>query len=332
MTQRSLGWFATLGCLLLGGLACGDDEPTADGGTDASHHQAGRGGKGGAGGGGRSGAGGRGGAGGGGGSSAAAGQAVTIRFKAKLGSEDLVCGKSYANLGATKLSATPQDFRFFIEELHLLTGGGEKARVQLDDRTPFQTKDVALLDFTDMRGSCSAGGATVNTSITGTVAAGEYSGVELVIGVPESLNHQNIALAKPPLQDVSTYWGWASGYRFIMAGLLVLPGGGSDPADADGGAKPGANVVHIGSVGCSGGNATGFSCSRPNRNRVKLDGFDADEDSIVADLAKVFEKIDLGAAVDCHGPDPECAPAYAAFGIDLESGAALDAQTVFRVE
>jgi uncharacterized repeat protein (TIGR04052 family) len=343
--RRVVCWIATLTCVLVGAQACGDDdEPAADGGSDTT--DAGRGGKGGsagkagasaAGKGGSGGASpaGKGGSGGAGGSAGgeAATQAVTIKFKAKIGDADLECGKSYPGQGSSKVSATPQDFRMFVEDVRLLTSDGTEARVVFDERAPSQTKDVALLDFTDRQGKCTAGAATVNTTITGKVVPGEYTGVVFVNGVPETLNHQNLTQAKPPLQDASTYWGWQSGYRFIMTGLITdaAPSGG-DGADDAGPASTGANFVHIGSGGCADAGGTAFTCDRANRTRVKLDDFDVATNTIVADLGKVFENIDLTEAIECHGPAPECRPAYVAFGVDLDNGMALDTQSVFRVE
>jgi uncharacterized repeat protein (TIGR04052 family) len=325
--RRSVVLMASI--CLLAAQACGDDdEQTADAGAGSGGKGAGgKGEK--AGGGGHGGSGGAKAASGGSGGSGPSVQAVTIRFKAKLGDEDLDCEKHYSGQGATKLAASPHDFRFFVEQVRLIASGGEEVPVQFDERAPFQTKDVALIDFTERKGSCTAGGATVNTTITGKVPAGVYAGVVFVNGVPESLNHQNLTSAKPPLQDASTYWGWSSGYRFLMASVLADTG---DAAAADGGStSSGLNLVHVGAAGCS-DVGTDFTCSRPNRNRIHLKGFDPDRDTIVADLSKVFADIDLRESVDCHGPGPECGPAYAALGVSLDTGAPLDVETVFRVE
>jgi uncharacterized repeat protein (TIGR04052 family) len=223
-----------------------------------------------------------------------------------------------------------------VEDIRLITSSGDEARVVFDDKSPFQTKDVALLDFTDRQGTCTAGGETINTTITGKVAPGDYTGIVFVNGVPETLNHQNLTLAKPPLQDASTNWGWSSGYRFIMTGVIVdaADRNALDPGELDAGVvSSGANIVHIGAGGCSGTTgAGGFTCTRPYRTRIKLDAFNPEADTIVADLGKVFEGVDLKDAIDCHGPGPECAPAYDALGLNVDTGATVDSQTVFRVE
>lgn len=331
--NRATKLSAAVVCVLassLIGQGCGDDDDdsAADGGADTGADQSGSGGAGG-----RAGSSGRGGSGGRGGQGSdddagVAEQPVTIRFKATVGDEELVCGREYDDQGSSKIKATPQDFRFFVESVKLIAKDGSEVPVRFDERAPFQTRDVALLDFTNGQGSC-APGTTTNTTITGKVPAGEYNGIVFVNGVPESVNHQNIAVAKPPLQDASTYWGWQSGYRFIMAELLptTLP-------EADAGADPtgGASFVHIGSGGCSGANATGFSCSRANRNAIKLSDFDPENDMVVADLGKVFANVNLETGLECHGPSPACSALYSALGLELATGTARDAQEVFRVE
>jgi uncharacterized repeat protein (TIGR04052 family) len=347
--NRATKLAAALACGLAGTLAgqgCGDDDTEASG-SDAGTVTGGSSaaGKGGAAGkSGAAGAAGKGAAGqsattaGRSGSSAAAGsggdagavadQDVTIRFKAKLGDEDLACGREYTGQGSGKIRATPQDFRFFVQSMKLVAEGGAEVPVVFDDRAPFQTKDVALLDFTDGKGSC-APGENTNTTITGKVPAGKYRGVVFSNGVPEALNHQNISVAKAPLQDATMYWGWASGYRFIIAEMLPtdLPA-----TDTDAGASSGASFVHIGASGCAGGNTTGYTCARNNVNEIHLNDFDPETDSIVADLSEVFANVNLETGVECHGPSPACSALYSAIGLDLETGKAVATQSVFRVE
>ncbi len=333
-------WFAAVAWLCLNSPAWGDDDSAADGGSDSGKDEAGKGGKGGAGAGGKgaAGNGGAGGKGGAGGSSGAgATQDVTIRFKAKIGEDDLECGKSYANQGTSNVSASVQDFRFFVEEVRLVTKDGIEAKVQFDDRSPFQTKDVALIDFTDNQGTCTAGGAKINTTITGKVVPGTYTKVVFATGVPETVNHQSLTEAKPPLQDASAYWGWQSGYRFVMTGLIVDAADrpAPEPPDEDGGVPKvsnGANFVHIGAGGCTATSTTGFMCTRANRTKIVLDDFDVGSSTIVADLHEVYEDVDLKDSIECHGPAPECEPVYTAFGLSLATGNALDSQKVFRLE
>lgn len=252
---------------------------------------------------------------------------MTITFKAKVGDRDFVCGQEYPDQGSSKLTATPRDFRFFVQDVQLVSADGEPVPLTLDERSPAQSKDVALIDFTPATGACFGSGTSENTTLTGTVPAGDtsYTGIRFVNAVPEALNHENLPKAKAPLQNALTHWGWQSGYRFIMAEIV------STSVDEDAGI-PESTLVHIGSTACSGTVANGFTCSRPNRNQIELSGFDPTEHAIVADFEKVFERVDLGAGQQCHGPDPACKSMYDAFGVNLDTGAASDTQSVFRKE
>ena len=257
-------------------------------------------------------------------------QTVEIKFKAKFGGADLACGEWYDNPGISKVRVTVQDFRWFVEEVRLLARDGSEVKVQLDERAPFQTKDVAMLDFTDGTGRCEGGGSVVNTSITGKVPRGEYTGIVFTNGVPEMLNHANITDAKPPLQDTTLYWSWRSGYRFIVTELLIEEGA-SEIEDA-GTSDPTSKFMHIGAGGCT-ETPPNYTCARPNRSVIRLDDFDPFTDTITADLAKVFENIDLTSQeVQCHGASPVCKPGYEAFGVSFDTGMPQDTQTVFGVE
>ncbi|HTU63686.1 MAG TPA: MbnP family copper-binding protein, partial [Polyangiales bacterium] len=181
-------------------FACGDDTEsstpgvraaTRDAAADAS--EAGKGGNG-----------------GGGGSSSDDGrQKVTISFRAAVADRDFSCLERYDDVGSTKTGVRPVDFRFYVQDLALIDADGEEVPVELDARAPWQTKDVALIDFEDMQGSCK-GTPETNTTITGTVPAGDYHGVVFTNGVPEALNHLDQSTQPPPLDVTELYWAWLS--------------------------------------------------------------------------------------------------------------------------
>ena len=326
---------------LLGLGACGDDETATasglDGGTapDASAPTASLGG--------------------GGGLDAAIEpgfMAVSLRFKAEVSGEDFACGRTYAGQGSTKVAARPADFRFFVERVRLVTRAGVEVPLQLLERAPHQTSEVALIDFTGGDGACVAGSTPANTVLTGKAPVGDYSGVVFSNGVPEALNHADPTAAPPPLRAPGVNWSWLRGYRFFLASLQVAPqadggatgdGGVASPSDVgpDGGAveggahgdSAGVGIVHVGALSCTGGVGVGFSCAKPNRNEVRLTGFDPATSTIVADLGAVFADVDLVQGVVCHvGGEDYCGRVFPSIGLDLATGAALPTQRVFHVE
>jgi uncharacterized repeat protein (TIGR04052 family) len=276
-------------------------------------------------------------------------QSVMLRFKAKVGSDDLTCGRTYAGQGSTKLDATPEDFRFYVQDVRLIDANGAEVPVELEERDPFQTKDVALIDFTQPAptGECGTGGAIANTVIYGRVPVGTYTGVVFVNGVPEALNHLNPAIAAKPLQAPGANWDWLSGFRFVMAEMTLVKGGlDGGVADAGAGVAPPAHgmdagtgghggggdtsSIHVGSTECSGGPGS-YSCAKSNRNLVRLTNFNPAVNSIVADLGAVFTGVDLSLGAQCHGSGANCAAGYAALGIGTD-GKPTATQQVFRVE
>lgn len=262
-------------------------------------------------------------AGGAGDAGAAEPRSITLRFKAVVGHQAFDCSTSYAVPGRQGLTFTAMDFRFYVQDVRLIARGGGEVPVELDARTPFQSPDVALVDLAADEGLCVGFRESgTNLTITGRVPAGDYTAVIFTTGVPEELNHQDLAMAKPPLNDPSMYWAWSNGYRFVSVMLSA-----TDAKDG----LPVQTGIHIGAAGCTGSQSAGFTCSQPNRNRVQLDGFDLDESTIVADFAAAVADLDLSLWHQCHGGEPECVSAFRAFGLGPE-GAALAMQRVFRLE
>jgi uncharacterized repeat protein (TIGR04052 family) len=296
-------------------------------------------------------------------------KAVTIRFAAKVGERDFACGERYPGQGSTGVEVEPLDFRFYVQDLRLINAAGEEVPVQMDERLPWQTPEVALLDFENAEGRCDAT-REINTEITGKVPPGEYTGVAFKNGVPHALNHENPATVPAPLQAPGASWGWLLGFRFVLAELGQVAG------DAGAG---GVGVFHLGSTACEGDPQGGGSvtCAHPNRTEVRLTGFDPDTNKVVADIGALFAHTDLSKAQVCHsnigsdhghgasdgadagahaaadgGHDVDggqasdggqhaapgaghanpCTPMFTQMGVDPHSGHPLEAQSVFRVE
>jgi uncharacterized repeat protein (TIGR04052 family) len=242
---------------------------------------------------------------------------VTIRFAAQLGDAPFACGSTYQGIGSSGATAEPQDFRFFVHDVRLVAADGSEAPIQIDERAPFQALGTALLDFEDGTGACLSGDAATNATITGRAPPGEYTGVAFRVGVPELINHGNPAVQPVPLAAGNLNWGWLQGYRFLRAELGAGSGGG---------------VLHLGSAACTGDPVAGsVSCARANRADVALDGFDVQNDTIVADVAAIFADVDLAAPNLCHSSGAACQAMFDSFGVDLESGQSSGTQSVFRV-
>jgi uncharacterized repeat protein (TIGR04052 family) len=252
---------------------------------------------------------------------------VTIRFRATIADRDFSCLERYEDVGSSKAAVVPADFRFYVQDLKLITADGEEVEVALDTRDPWQTADVALIDFEDMQGRCH-GTPETNVTITGKVPAGEYTGVVFTNGVPEERNHLDQSTQPAPLDITDLYWAWLTGYRFMVAELEEDGEPAPDvAADDDAGvAQPGLGLMHIGSTSCR----KDRGCTKQNRSVVRLQGFDPSSDVIVADIGAIFSDTDLTQNMQCHAADEICAPMFERAGVDFATGESLATQKIFR--
>jgi uncharacterized repeat protein (TIGR04052 family) len=291
---------------------------------------AGSGGKGGAGGstagsGGSGGSGGAAAGNGGSGGSGADGTAVTIRFKAKVGASDFACDKEYDGQGSANTKITPQDFRMFVQDVSLIRDDNMVVPVKLTVRAPWQSEKVALLDFENATGSCGDGDSATNSEITGTVPAGKYKGVSFATGVPEDVNHLDPATQPDPLKTYANLsWGWLTGFRFAKIEVIqVVPSG-----------QPfGIGLAHPGTTSCTGNpQQNTVSCSKQNRNSIKLEPFDAASNTVLIDVGALFKETNLTETAECHSTGSYCTPMFNALGINFADGKPRDGQTMFKVE
>lgn len=245
---------------------------------------------------------------------------VTLNFAAQVGAETFRCGGAYADIGTTKSTVTPSDFRLYVSEVALIRADGSEQPVTLAQDKKWQHQTVALLDFEDKSGPCTNGTAETNSAVKGTVPAGAYTGVAFTLGVPFALNHADATLAESPLNVTTMFWNWLGGYKFLRVDM--------DTSGAAGGQGPKGRergfVVHLGSTACqpamahqgggmamSGGSAGGHgmqggaamqpaqSCANPNRARVTLAGFDPAKQTVIADLKALLAETN----VDVNQPD-----------------------------
>lgn len=256
---------------------------------------------------------------------AAASEPIAIEFAAKVGDEDFACDTVYSGLGTTGADAEPQDLRFFVSNVRLIDGAGREEPVAIEAEAPWQTADVALLDFEDASGLCASGTVATRTTLTGRVFPGDYVGLAFSVSVPEAINHDDPAQTPAPLELGSMSWGWLLGYRFLRAEMATVDEAGPVPGAAA--------LLHLGSTACSGNPRAGtVECARPNRNEVRLTAFDAAADRVVIDVGALFAGADLSSDSLCHSTGEFCPAPFSSLGIDLDTGAPSEAQTAFRVE
>lgn len=269
---------------------------------------------------------------------------VEIAFEARVAELPFACGQNYTGLGSDGSGATPQDFRFYVYDVRLVTDAGEEHPVDLDDDGVHQGGGVALLDFEDGSGACTNGTAETYTTLKGTVRAqprhgdGEagYSEIRFRIGVPEEQNHADLTTLPAPLNDTTLSWSWNAGHIFFSAWGVF---GGAAPFDLG---------VHVGSTGCEGDATAGavVSCSNANRPEIALAGFDHDSSKIVVDWGALFADLKLATPPDlcevvdgetscaCHSfdPGPLCTTLFTPLGLDWSNGKTIAGQSLFRVQ
>jgi uncharacterized repeat protein (TIGR04052 family) len=254
-------------------------------------------------------------------------QPVNIQFKAVVGAEDLACGKSYANIGTTKSTVSPRDFRFYIQDVQLIDDAGKPVPVELKQDDKWQLDNVALLDFENATGNCGNGTPDVNTRIVGSVPAGRYRGLRFTMGVPFEKNHTDLTKMPPPLNLTALAWVWNAGRKFARL-------------DFSSTGAPRGYAIHLGSTGCTPSDTKTTiptSCGEPNRVDVEFPAFDASKDIVIADLAALLKDSNVDEAgkmmSGCmSGPKtPACGPLFANLGLAFPNQETRK-QTFFRVQ
>jgi hypothetical protein len=124
--------------------------------------------------------------------------------------------------------------------------------------------------------------------------------------------------AAPPLAYTVMHWHWASGYKFLRAGVERGPDG---------------FFLHLGSSRCEGTIGDIRGCASGNRPRVSIPEFETGRDVVAIDLGALFADVDLadGSRTECmSGPaNEECRGPFGRLGIDFDSGDTRSPGTVF---
>lgn len=257
-------------------------------------------------------------------------QTVTLDFRALVDGVPFACGERYEGIGMTEASFEPLDFRMYLHGFELIDENGKRIPVQPVADGRWQRDDFVLVDFEDGTAACATGSPDVHTSVELDNPSGvAVAGVSFRIGLPPEHNHLDAATAPAPLNEPGLWWSWRGGYKYVRADVRTEAG---TPF-----------YFHLGGTACTGDVSGGFSCGYPNLSQIVLGELDPETEQISVDLARLYDGVDLTAAVDhavdsvpgcmAFSGDPECPQMFDALGLAFESTAPADAeQAMFGVE
>lgn len=274
-------------------------------------------------------------------------QVVTITFDARVGEQQFSCSESYSELGTTETIVQPTDFRFYVSDVTLIDANGNAFPVELEQDNKWQYQNVALLDFKDKTGACANGTVETRNKVVGTVPPGNYQDLKFTLGVPSQLNHEDAAIAPSPLNLTSMWWNWQGGYKFLRVDLENQGMAMNDKQMNHGEMKQGemnhGNItnqtflIHIGSTGCQ-ETAASYECNNPNRSDIVLEGFDLENNVVVADLANLLSltnltsnQPDTPAGCMSSPEDMDCMAIAHNLGLSFDNKASAG-QTFFYIE
>lgn len=245
---------------------------------------------------------------------------LTLKFEAAVNGKAFDCSQSYTEVGRSASRIQVQDFRLYLSRLRLINVHGDPVPLTLDQNL-FQYENLALLDFENRTGHCTGTPAT-HTVITGTVPAGDYRGLVFDLGVPFTLNHNNVINAPSPLNMSSLFWVWRSGYKFARMDFKST-------------GMPQGYFIHLGSTGCEGSQRAGvgsslekateapLQCRAPNRPSIFLPDFNPEHDVIRVDLGTLLKDSNVDtnqpqSAAGCMSgvDDGDCLPLFRNLGIE----------------
>lgn len=132
------------------------------------------------------------------------GREVSITFNAHVHGEPAECGVRYTDLGSSAVDAELRNLKWFVSNVELISEDGS--------------------------GACAeSGDEQMNAVITGVTSAPDIAGVRFEVGVPQEVNHLDLAEALPPLDRSDMFWAWQSGHKFARVEWSVGEEGSASP-------------------------------------------------------------------------------------------------------
>lgn len=264
-------------------------------------------------------------------------QPLMLNFKAVIGDEDFLCGKTYENVGLGKHDYRAEGLRMYVSGLKATLDNGNEVKASLIEDGVWQHDNVALLDFGT---NCSEGEEhEMNMQIHSEVllySTREVTGVCFDVGIPFDRNHQGVAGALPPLDATQMFNSVKDGRTFLR-----LDG----TASADD--KPQAFHVQLKSTGCISDDKDrrpSLACGSPNMAKICM-SLNPTTQAIAFDVKPLLGGVDISKNKDadpgCYSAknDSECTTILPALGIDFEfiepekdaSSFVSEGQKVFKV-
>ena len=173
----------------------------------------------------------------------------------------------------------------------------------------------------------------------GTAPAGSYTAVELTVGVPFALDHQDPTVAPAPLNSTAMFWNWQGGYKFIKFDTSSSGISEQKPADANAAGPVTRYSVHLGSTMCASASRTQApsACQNPNTVTVRLDNFDYRQGQVIVDMGAVLAQANVDVNAQGTSPgcmsfpkDADCPPVMQALGLPYDGAAAVGPQRLIK--
>lgn len=237
---------------------------------------------------------------------------IELVFDAVIGDQAFDCVTEYRTIGLGGAgSITLKDLKLFVSNVALTTTTGDPAFVELE-ASSWSGNGVTLLDFEDATFQCAGGTEATNMVVRGTVPDVDYTGVSFTIGVPEELNHTDVAAAAPPLDAEAMFRDVLQGYWFFHLDMKT-------------GGEPDGYPIFVGSSGCSVDMDGVLACDAENRVSFSLLGLDPDTHVVNLDLQKLLITSDVNnnttepgvTKIGCQSDvsDKDCQDFWPAYGL-----------------
>ncbi len=259
---------------------------------------------------------------------------VDIPFEiVAAGKTGVNCGSEVSAIAGSSVSGSDgfyiRDARIYVHDVKYVLSDGTTVDANLIPDGKWQTSSVALLDFEDGTGDCSAeGSAEINKTVRTTKPTGNVTGLEFKIGVPYNLNHMTETTTSAPFNVTKMQWTWLNGFIFMRFDWKTTDSG-----------SPILSTFHLGSS-CT-GTAPSVTCTYPNRPTIRVtnasgNNWTPSANPIYFDIQKLLDTTNTkSASIGMCMPgntNAECAKVMARTGLVSNTGLSSGTHTAFYIK